>query len=168
MKRRFTYRAGATAFEIQLERLSSGTPATFRAQLGDEQQTVEATVLDHGSLRLSVGGRTHVAHVHRTPTSISVALDGRVYQLAHGEIDETAAAGHAGSPEIRAPMPGKILAVRAQVGDQVEAGDDLVVLEAMKMENRLRAEIGGRVAAVEVGEGDRVEAGDLLVRLDPD
>ena len=71
-----------------------------------------------------------------------------------------------GPAEVHAPMPGKIVRVSASVGAAVEAGDGLVVMEAMKMENELRAPRGGRVREVRVGEGQAVETGALLVVID--
>lgn len=65
-----------------------------------------------------------------------------------------------------ARMPGKVIEVRVAVGDQVHAGDTVVVLEAMKMENPVRAAEDGVVTEVRVAEGDQVEAGALLLVVD--
>jgi biotin carboxyl carrier protein len=65
-------------------------------------------------------------------------------------------------------MPGTVLAVHAEVGAQVELGDTLVVMEAMKMELALKAPFAGTVAAVEIAVGDQVQLGDLLVLVEPE
>ena len=65
-----------------------------------------------------------------------------------------------------APIPGKVVAIKVEVGDQVEPGQSLVVLEAMKMENELAAEQTGKVAAVHAEAGDTVEGGELLIELE--
>ena len=65
-----------------------------------------------------------------------------------------------------APIPGKVVSLKVEVGDEVSPGQPLVVLEAMKMENELAAEQGGRVAAVHVAAGDTVDGGELLVELE--
>ncbi len=65
-----------------------------------------------------------------------------------------------------ASMPGKIISVEVGVGDTVDAGDTLVVAEAMKMETAITAAIAGRVAEILVGAGETVKAGDLLVRIE--
>ncbi|HUY15466.1 MAG TPA: biotin/lipoyl-containing protein [Terriglobia bacterium] len=71
-----------------------------------------------------------------------------------------------GAPqEIRAPMPGRIVKVLASEGLQVEAGDGLVVIEAMKMQNEIRAPRPGRVEKILVEEGNGVEAGASLLLL---
>lgn len=77
-----------------------------------------------------------------------------------------ATAGPTGPAPIIAPMPGLIVRVNVSVGDRVEAGQGLVVMEAMKMENELRAIAPGTVRSVEVSPGTAVEKGALLVALE--
>jgi biotin carboxyl carrier protein len=72
----------------------------------------------------------------------------------------------AGPAPLVAPMPGLIVQLRVKVGDMIAAGDGLVVMEAMKMENELRAVAAGRVRAVHVSAGAVVEKGALLVELE--
>jgi acetyl/propionyl-CoA carboxylase alpha subunit len=76
-----------------------------------------------------------------------------------------AVAGPVGPAPIVAPMPGLIVRVNAQAGDHVHAGQGLVVMEAMKMENELRAQAAGRVKSVLVAPGSVVEKGALLIEL---
>jgi acetyl/propionyl-CoA carboxylase alpha subunit len=75
-------------------------------------------------------------------------------------------AGPTGPAPLTAPMPGLIVRVNAQVGDAVQAGQGLVVMEAMKMENELRAQAAGRVKAILVTPGSVVEKGALLIELE--
>ena len=77
-----------------------------------------------------------------------------------------AASGSQGSVVVSAPMPGKILAVKTEVGKDVKKGDVLLVLEAMKMENEIVAPEDGTVASVDVTVGASVESGDTLATLD--
>ena len=76
-----------------------------------------------------------------------------------------AAAGAAGAVTVKAPMPGNILDVKVQAGASVKAGDVLVILEAMKMENEILAPQDGTVASVNVNKGDTVNSGDVLVSM---
>lgn len=71
----------------------------------------------------------------------------------------------AGSITVTAPMPGKILAVKASVGQAVKKGDVVLILEAMKMENEVVAPEDGTVASIDVAVGAAVEAGDTLATL---
>jgi biotin carboxyl carrier protein len=64
---------------------------------------------------------------------------------------------------LHAPMPGKVIRVEVATGDQVRAGQVLLVLEAMKMEHALRAPHDGTVVEVDFDAGDQVEAGAILV-----
>jgi pyruvate carboxylase subunit B len=76
------------------------------------------------------------------------------------------AAGPTGPAPIIAPMPGLIVRVNVAPGDTVEAGQGVVVMEAMKMENELRATGPGKVRSVEVTPGTAVEKGAILVALE--
>jgi len=77
-----------------------------------------------------------------------------------------ASAGPSGPAPLKAPMPGLIVRVNVQVGDQVQAGQGIVVMEAMKMENELRATAAGKVKSVLATPGTAVEKGALLVELE--
>jgi biotin carboxyl carrier protein len=90
---------------------------------------------------------------------VDVVVNGR----RHGAIDSGAAGG--GEQRICAPMPGRVLRVLAQPGAAIVAGQVVVVIEAMKMENALTALRDGIVQEVAVTEGISVEAGRLLLRL---
>jgi acetyl-CoA/propionyl-CoA carboxylase biotin carboxyl carrier protein len=74
--------------------------------------------------------------------------------------------GAAGSGTIAAPMQGTIVKVMVAVGDAVEAGQGILVLEAMKMENHINAEAAGTVKEIRVGAGDTVGTGDVLVVIE--
>ena len=72
------------------------------------------------------------------------------------------AAGAAGAVTVKAPMPGNILDVKVAAGASVKAGDVLVILEAMKMENEIFAPCAGTVSSVAVAKGAAVNPGDVL------
>ena len=63
-------------------------------------------------------------------------------------------------------MPGKVLRINKHVGDAVAAGDEVLVLEAMKMENGVVAPQDGTIASINVNSGDMVEAGNVLATMD--
>ena len=77
-----------------------------------------------------------------------------------------AAARGAGGPDLCSPMAGKVVAVCCEQGQQVDEGETVVIVEAMKMENDLKAHLSGAISAVHVAEGDAVEIGDVLVSID--
>ena len=107
---------------------------------------------------------------------IEVVVDGWRFELlveddARAALRELAsrdrtAAGAAGGPlEIRAIIPGRIVSVAVAPGDTVEAGQTLLAVEAMKMQNELRAPRAGTVTRVPAGAGSTVDVGDVLVVL---
>jgi pyruvate carboxylase subunit B len=75
-------------------------------------------------------------------------------------------AGPSGPRPIRAPMPGLVVKVEVGVGDRVEAGQGVVIMEAMKMENELKAETAGVVALIHVAPGQAVEKDQVLIDLE--
>jgi acetyl/propionyl-CoA carboxylase alpha subunit len=91
------------------------------------------------------------------------ALDERTRAIR--ELSGTTA-GPSGPAPLKAPMPGLIVRINVAVGDSVQAGQGLVVMEAMKMENELRTTAAGRVKAIVVQTGTAVEKGALLIELE--
>ena len=76
-----------------------------------------------------------------------------------------APSGAAGSITVESPMPGKILSVEKKVGDSVEAGQTIMILEAMKMENEIVAPVDGTVASINVKTGDTVDTDQVMGTL---
>ena len=105
-------------------------------------------------------GRDGLTQVHLGDVVVEAVINGR---RAAGEAAGDAAGG---ASRLTAPMPGKVVRVLVAPGDQVEARQPLVVVEAMKMENELGAPRAGTVAEVPVTEGMSVDAGRLLAVID--
>lgn len=76
-----------------------------------------------------------------------------------------AAAPVSGGTSVEAPMQGVIVGITVSVGDQVSAGDELIILEAMKMENPIVAPVSGTVRNIHVVKGENVDTGQVLVIL---
>ncbi len=76
-----------------------------------------------------------------------------------------AATGTVGNVKVNSPMPGKIVALKANVGQAVKRGEVILILEAMKMENEIVSPEDGTIASINVSAGQSVEAGDLLATL---
>jgi len=115
---------------------------------------------------LLVGGESHEVAIERRPEGYvvhfpadAVAVD--LAEPARGAL--TAAPRPHGPARLTAPMPGRVVRVLRGPGADVAAGEGLVVIEAMKMENELRSPRAGRVQEVAVREGQAVEAGALLL-----
>jgi biotin carboxyl carrier protein len=119
---------------------------------------------------LIIDGRSYDAGVLRQGASHSVAVSGATFEVALVAGARGASAPHrkaaSGPAQVTAPMPGKIVRVSATVGQEVQAGECLVVMEAMKMENEIRSPRAGRVRDVVVKEGQAVESGALLILVE--
>jgi biotin carboxyl carrier protein len=120
-------------------------------------------------LTLLVNEKPLQAHVASEGERILVAIAGRVYEFAQEqEKSDKTRRRESGrlDPEVRSPMPGKILQVLVEEGALVEDGQTLVLLEAMKMENSLTAEGAARVKKIHVSPGDLVDLGQVIVELE--
>ncbi len=117
--------------------------------------------------QVEIDGRRVAAEMLHRDGGIVVILGASAFRFArHDPLDVESTAG-AGGDGITAPMPGLVRRVSAAAGDAVKAGQTLIVLEAMKMEQSLKAPRDGVVAALLVGEGDQVEDGSSLLTLEP-
>jgi biotin carboxyl carrier protein len=165
-------------------------PYTFQAVVGDatrsvvvvpregsrydvtidgETHTVDARPTGSGSFSLLLQHGHHEVHVASKGDAWTVLLGGRTHRLQL--LDERArrsgrAAKGPGDKEIRAVMPGKVVAVLVEVGQAVEQGQGVLVIEAMKMENEIQAPRTGSVKEIRVKAGQAVEAGELLAVID--
>ena len=122
-----------------------------------------------GSLTLLVNEKPLHVYVAKEGQRTLVSIDGQIYEFTQvQERRGKARRREAGrlDPEVRSPMPGKILQVLVQEGTQVEAGQPLVLVEAMKMENSLTAEGAAVVKKVHVSPGDLVDLGQVIVELE--
>jgi pyruvate carboxylase subunit B len=143
---------------------------------GDSPSRAEMSDIEGSPVRMVKIG-THVYRVvaqkRQGRGAYTLWVDG--YRFEAEALDErtrairdlsAARSGPTGPAPILAPMPGLIVRVSVKAGDKVEAGQGIVVMEAMKMENELRATAAGIVRSVEVSPGTAVEKGALLVALE--
>lgn len=147
------------------------------AEIDGQQLDVSLTSLEGTPVRLvRIGEQVHRVVARRGTARGAWVLDVDGIRVETEALDErmrairdlTAASAAASGPApLMAPMPGLVVRVSVAVGDVVAAGQGLVVVEAMKMENELRAAAAGVVLAVKAVPGTAVEKGMLLVELGP-
>ena len=164
------------------------------AQVGNEAREIDVEPIagDDGRWRVVLGGRERIVDARRVaPTTWSLLIDGRSYVIdvePGKDGDPVAELGGVALPvkltdprkvllsarrgaestgplAVRAPIPGKVVKVLVKAGDDVAAGQGLVVIEAMKMENELRAPRAGKVASVAAVDGRTVEAQEVVLTL---
>jgi biotin carboxyl carrier protein len=148
----------------------AGAEGRYRLTIGEQVWEVDARLTPQGIVSLLVGGVSYVADVtEQTGGAVAVDVGGETYQVQVEEHTRHVirtrgghVAGH-GALTLTAPLPGKITHVAVGVGDAVQPGDTLLVIEAMKMENEFKAVAGGIVAEVRVAAGQPVNAGDVLL-----
>jgi 3-methylcrotonyl-CoA carboxylase alpha subunit len=149
-------------FELSVTRLDRG----WQLDLGDKRFIVDASWLDSERLQLELEGERIIVPVIIERDSIALCLLGREWKFdlhaaGQGEDETVVAQG-----KLVAPMPGSIVALQVAVGDTVQRGDQLMVLEAMKMEHSIVAFGEATVSEIFFAVGDQVEEGDQLLSLE--
>jgi 3-methylcrotonyl-CoA carboxylase alpha subunit len=119
-----------------------------------------------GSFVLREGTRVEGFHVARDGDAIHLFWRGAVYRLDEEREGQRGPAARHAEGGLEAPMPGKVIKVAVAPGDRVEKGAEVLVVEAMKMENALRAPKAGVVRSVAVKVGDMVAPGRVLVEIE--
>jgi biotin carboxyl carrier protein len=161
-------------------------PVTVWLEVGGKKvRVVLPSELSAGAMECSVDGRAVSVDVRTLETGVmSLLVEGRQYRCVldgdgvviggrrYGfEVEDPrslqgrrgAGAGAEGPRPVKAPMPGRVVRVLVEVGDEVEEGQGVVVIEAMKMQNELKSPKAGQVVRVGAGVGDTVGSGDVLV-----
>lgn len=119
-----------------------------------------------GSLSYLLDGRHHGCRPYSASGRSFIGTHLGVFEIAeHFPKLKSHREQSAVSNEIKAPFPGKVVAVKAAIGGALAEGDSVIVLESMKMEHPLKAPLAGVVAEISVKEGDVIEAGRVLARL---
>lgn len=130
----------------------------------------ESTRLDSQTQRILLqraGGSRGLFWVYARGTKRVLSWPGGSIELDANDLTEGGGGASGALKPLKLTMPGKVLGVKVKEGDVVEAGQGLVVVEAMKMENLLLAPAKAKVAKVHVQAGDRLESGATLISFEP-
>ena len=115
-------------------------------------------------------GRSYEARVEEHPEALIVVIDGYRFELEVRDprrwSRQASGRGAGGVQTVTAPMPGKVVRVLVAPGDMVTAGQGLLVVEAMKMQNEMKASRAGRILSVTAREGAAVSAGEILATME--
>jgi biotin carboxyl carrier protein len=149
-------------------------PGQFQVSVKGARQIVDAAWIDAETLSLirtgdgSTSERAPVREIgiHVRAGEMDVVLEGKVFRASSGPGHEPAAVAGQGRQAIIAPMPGRIVRVLVAPGDRVSAGQAVITVEAMKMENEMRSPKDGVVREIRVREGTAIEAGAVLVVIE--
>jgi biotin carboxyl carrier protein len=158
----FTYEYDSNLYTVQIER---GVDGTLTARVGDETiMLTEQQRADGVRVLTTATGRT-LAYTAAHRESRYVQINGRQYALERTTPGSRRRKQSGPAGDLTAQMPGQVVDVLVAVGDSVQAGQTLVVLEAMKMEIRVSAPVDGTVQAVAVQPGEVVSRGQRLVEV---
>ena len=149
----------------------TGSGGRYHVVLGTQAMDVDARPTGGGGWSLLIGGASTAADVTEEDGSYVVHVEGEAYAIRVEEetryiIRTRGGAAGAGGQVLRAPMPGRVVLVEVAVGQTVQPGDGLVVLEAMKMENEIKATVSGTVKEIRATNGQTVNPGDVLVVIE--
>lgn len=154
---------GSELYDVEL-RATAGRPGEWEAEVNGQPLRLAVTAAGDGRCEVRHAGGTATLHFARDGATLHLFWEGVAYRLARERPGARAARqAHAGALE--APMPGRVSAVKVTVGQAVAKGEELLVIEAMKMENALRAPRAGVVRAIHCGVGAMVAPGAPLVEL---
>lgn len=161
------YRARLAAREVHLELDPRG-----RLLVDGEAVVADAVAVREARLySILIDDRSHEVAVLERTGRLRLRVDGRDVALSLVDEREEAARARGGTVptdiEIRAPMPGLVVAVHVAEGDAVAEGASICTLEAMKMENEIVVPRGGTVSALRAAAGTKVDGGDLLAVVSP-
>ena len=155
----------------RVELLRSGS--AWLCRLNGREFSLDAVVVRDGVLSILIDGRSYDVKQESTgaETNIVVGRSGARFRAAVRDprsLRSRRRAGDSaeGTKRISAPMPGKVVRILAPAGTEVEAGQPVLVIEAMKMQNELKSPKRGRVKKINVAEGAAVEAGQALAEIE--
>ncbi|MDX1621383.1 MAG: biotin/lipoyl-containing protein, partial [Nitriliruptorales bacterium] len=159
-----TFEEGGRRHELEV----TGRGGRYQVRVGDDEVTANVTSVAESGLHLEIDDLELPATVVVDGTTVWAHVRGATRKLTLVPPTRHADPGLAGGgATFTAPMPGAVIAVQVEEGQEVEAGTILVVVEAMKMEHPVKAPVPGRVAKLLVGEGDPVEGDAPLVEFEP-
>jgi len=164
---KYNVRAGESEFEVEVDREGAirlaGAPLDADLQPSADP-TLHSLILEHRSYELRIEPCEGGYRVRIDGATYDVAVEDERARLLAG-VKSLTAGGDSGELAIKSPMPGLVIDVAVNVGDVVEAGQTLIVVESMKMHNEFKAPRAGTVRALRVERGAKVAQNTILLTL---
>jgi 3-methylcrotonyl-CoA carboxylase alpha subunit len=146
---------------------AKGAQGNYQITFNNQHVQIRNAIIDHATLSFQIENAAQRFLLHAKKTNITVH-DGQARASFQRTptffFDDSKASGS--GDKISAPMPGRMVAVKTKAGDEVAEGQELAIMEAMKMELSLKSPRTGKIASVSVNAGDFVEADALLIKLE--
>ncbi len=143
----------------------------YELMVNGESKTVDVRPLGRNQFHLILDGKSYDVQATASDSEVILArMGGNLTLKTPDERRWSGSAGGGGASDgtIAAPMPGKVVKYQVKAGEKVKAGQGIVVVEAMKMQNELKSPVNGTVVKLGPAEGTAVENGTLLLKIDPD
>jgi biotin carboxyl carrier protein len=145
----------------------------YRVDLNDTEYVVDSTPISENCLSLIVNGKAFTAYFAEANGKRYVSVGGEQFCIEEAASEGVRASDHdssavAEAPVAASPMPGKVVKLLVRQGDEVEKGQGLVIVEAMKMENEIKSPVKGTVEKVNFGTGELVDAAQPIVEIKPE
>lgn len=139
----------------------------FKFTIRGNKYDVEIQNIEDNIAEIEVNGTKYEVEIHKEvkQTKTPKLVRSKIVPPTDSDKAKTTKPGVALLKGIKAPLPGTILEIKVKPGDTVKTGDDLLIMEAMKMENSIKADRDGKIASIKVKPGDAVLEGDVLVEI---
>jgi biotin carboxyl carrier protein len=153
--------------QVELERAGS----RWHCKLDGSEIPLDVNPMESGVLSILIHGKSYQVKQELTATESNIVVGNERFEAVVRDprswrSRRSPGAGEEGVKKLTSPMPGKVVRILAHAGMAVEAGQGVLVIEAMKMQNEMRSPKKGRVKRITVEEGVRVEAGQVLAEVE--
>ena len=138
----------------------------YKFKIGSKDYAATVEEQEGGKLQVTLGGQTYQVEIPETKAKAPRVIKTQAAPAAAPVAAPAAAPAAGGAKTVCAPLPGTVTKISVKVGDAVNAGDTVLLMEAMKMENNITAEFGGTVKAILVEAGAQVQSGQALIDIE--
>lgn len=173
MEEDVTYDDGIQPRRVQVRR----EQGEYLVSIDGVSHKVQAELISPNQLQITLDNKVYKCVVARDGNCRYVFLNGKVHELTKIDkialtaqdlgLSENTIISHEPESDVVSPMPGRVVKILVNKGDLVDLGQDLIIIEAMKMENRITAPFSGIVTQIHFEEGDQVSNGTSLLDIEP-
>jgi biotin carboxyl carrier protein len=167
---------GGKSHKVEVESGAATPPSSngelaYRVRLDGREIAVSCVPVSEGSLSLIVNGESFDVSCERAGECMQVSVRGTIYECIVSDprslrSQKRAGLADSGEQKLTASMPGRVIRIIASVGDQITAGQGILIIEAMKMQNEVRSPKDGQLKKLLVHQGANVVAGEVLAIIE--
>lgn len=158
---------GEHSYKITAEKLETRPHEDiYEIEIDEKVEEISIVRISKSHLSIILDGISYNVEVDRFDDKYDVSVRGEQYEFSVTDEREISLGGgqqESGDVKIKAPMPGMVIDIKVNVGDSVNQNDDLLVLEAMKMQNDIKAPLDGKITEIAAKTGSSVNSGEVLL-----